>query len=84
MLTRLLQQAQVTHSPPLVQGRRIKLRYAHPGGHNPPLIIIHGNQVHSLPESYRKFLAGFFQKKLALYGTPVMIEFKSSDNPFAR
>jgi GTP-binding protein len=84
MLTRLLQQALVTHSPPLVHGRRIKLRYAHPGGHNPPLIIIHGNQINSLPESYRKFLAGFFQKKLGLFGTPVMVEFKSSDNPFVR
>jgi GTP-binding protein len=84
MLTRLLQQAQVTHSPPLVKGRRVKLRYAHPGGHNPPLIIIHGNQVHTLPESYRKFLAGFFQKKLALHGTPVMVEFKSGENPFAK
>lgn len=84
LLTRLLQQALVTHSPPLVHGRRVKLRYAHPGGHNPPRIIIHGNQVHALPESYRKFLAGFFQKKLNLYGTPVRIEFKGSENPFGR
>lgn len=83
-LTRLLQQALVTHSPPLVAGRRIKLRYAHPGGHNPPTIIIHGNQVGSLPESYKRFLAGFFQKKLKLWGTPVFIEFKSSENPFAK
>lgn len=82
MLTRLLQKALVTHTPPLVHGRRVKLRYAHPGGHNPPRIIIHGNQVNALPESYRKFLAHFFQKKLELFGTPVYIEFKSSDNPF--
>lgn len=82
-LTKLLQQAQVTHSPPLVHGRRVKLRYAHPGGHNPPRIIIHGNQVNALPESYRKFLAHFFQKKLNLHGTPVYIEFKASANPFA-
>lgn len=84
MLTRLLQKAIVTHSPPLVHGRRVKLRYAHPGGNNPPLIVIHGNQVHTLPESYRKFLAGFFQTKLELYGTPVLVEFKSSENPFAK
>lgn len=84
LLTRLLQKALVTHSPPLVRGRRIKLRYAHPGGQNPPLIIIHGNQIESLPESYRKFLAGFFQTKLKLYGTPVMVEFKSSENPFSK
>jgi GTP-binding protein len=82
VLTRLLQQAQVTHSPPLAQGRRVKLRFAHPGGHNPPRIIIHGNQVHALPESYRKFLEHFFQKKLKLFGTPVLIEFKSGENPF--
>lgn len=82
-LTRLLQKAIVTHSPPLVQGRRVKLRYAHPGGHNPPLIIIHGNQVPALPESYKRFLANFFQTRLNLYGTPVHIEFKSSENPFA-
>jgi GTP-binding protein len=81
-LTRLLQKAQVTHSPPLVQGRRVKLRYAHPGGHNPPRIIIHGNQVHALPESYKRFLEHFFQDKLNLHGTPVRIEFKAGDNPF--
>ncbi len=82
VLTRLLQQAQLTHSPPLVHGRRVKLRYAHPGGHNPPRIVIHGNQVHELPESYRKFLAQFFRKKLNLFGTPVLVEFKSGENPF--
>lgn len=83
-LSRLLEQAQETHQPPLVKGRRVKLRYAHPGGYNPPRIIIHGNQLHSLPESYRKFLAHFYQKKLNLFGTPVMIEFKTSDNPFTK
>ena len=84
LLTRLLQKAQVTHSPPLVSGRRIKLRYAHSGGNNPPTIIIHGNQVQALPESYRKFLASFFQKHLKLQGTPVRIEFISNENPYAK
>lgn len=83
-LTKLLQQALVTHSPPLVHGRRVKLRYAHAGGHNPPLIIIHGNQVNALPDSYKRFLATFFQTKLGLYGTPVHVQFKSSENPFAK
>ena len=83
VLNRLLEQATVTHSPPLVHGRRVKLRYAHAGGSNPPIIVIHGNQLHELPESYRKFLANFFIKKLKLSGTPVQIEFKTSDNPFA-
>jgi GTP-binding protein len=82
ILSRLLQKALVTHSPPLVHGRRIKLRYAHVGGHNPPIIVIHGNQVDELPESYRKFLAHFFISKLNLYGTPVQIRFKGTVNPF--
>lgn len=83
LVTRLLQLAITTHSPPLVNGRRVKLRYAHAGGHNPPRIIIHGNQLNSLPESYRKYLARFFQERLKLYGTPVLIEFKTTENPFA-
>jgi GTPase len=83
-LTKLLEQALETHSPPLVHGRRVKLRYAHPGGHNPPLIIIHGNQVKALPESYKKFLANYFQSRLKLFGTPVFVQFKSSDNPFTK
>lgn len=83
LLSRLLEQALTTHSPPLVHGRRVKLRYAHAGGHNPPRIIIHGNQVEALPEHYRRFLATFFQRKLKLYGTPVFVEFKSSENPFS-
>ncbi len=84
ILTRLLQKAVDTHQPPLVQGRRVKLRYAHPGGHNPPCIVIHGNQLNALPDSYRRFLAGFFQEKLGLHGTPVLIEFRTSDNPYAK
>lgn len=82
LLTRLLQTAQETHSPPLVNGRRIKLKYAHAGGHNPPRVIIHGKQLEKLPESYRKFLANFFREKLKLYGTPVLVEFKSGENPY--
>jgi GTP-binding protein len=82
MLTKILQAALVQHTPPLVHGRRIKLRYAHPGGHNPPRIIIHGNQVDSLPDSYRRYLANTYQERLKLMGTPVYIELKSSENPF--
>jgi len=82
LLTRLLQQAIVTHSPPLVHGKRIKLRYAHPGGNNPPTVVIHGTRLHELPESYTRFLARFFQKKLDLHGTPLRIEFKNTDNPY--
>lgn len=81
-VTRLLQKATHTHPPPLVQGRRIKLRYAHAGGYNPPKIIIHGNQLQALPGSYKRYLAHFFQKALKLYGTPIEIVFKTSKNPF--
>lgn len=83
LLTRLLQKAVVTHQPPLVHGRRVKLRYAHPGGNNPPIVVIHGNQLDDLPESYRKFLVRFFQEKLDLHGTPVHIQFKTTENPYA-
>ncbi|MHB1948273.1 MAG: ribosome biogenesis GTPase Der [Gammaproteobacteria bacterium] len=81
-LTKILQEALVTHNPPMVHGRRIKLRYAHAGGHNPPVIVIHGNQVESLPEAYKRFLANTFQEKLKLIGTPVKIQVKSGENPY--
>src|SRR5690606_7127508 len=70
VLTKILIKAVNTHTPPLAQGRRIKLRYAHAGGHNPPLIVVHGNQVDKLPDSYRKYLANTFQDRLKLMGTP--------------
>jgi GTP-binding protein len=72
-----------THQPPLVKGRRIKLRYAHQGGRNPPLIVIHGNQLDSVPDSYKRYLENGFRKYLRLEGTPIRIEFKGGDNPFA-
>lgn len=81
-LTRLLASAQVQHQPPLVQGRRIKLRYAHQGGSNPPVIVIHGNQTQRLPDSYRRFLMTYFRKALRLTGTPIRLEFKDSKNPY--
>lgn len=81
-LTRILEEAVNTHQPPLVHGRRIKLRYAHQGGHNPPLIIIHGNQTEVVPDTYKRYLANTFRDALDLVGTPVRVEFKSSDNPY--
>lgn len=81
-LTDLLATAVMKHSPPIVKGRRVKPRYAHQGGKNPPIIVIHGNQVESLPDSYKRYLAHFYRKHLKLHGTPVRIEFKTSDNPF--
>ena len=70
-------------APPIVRGRRIKLRYANPGGKNPPLIVIHGNQTESLPERYKRYLMNAFRKGLKLVGTPVRLQFKTSTNPFA-
>jgi GTP-binding protein len=66
----------------MVHGRRIKLRYAHAGGSNPPIIVIHGNQVEALPDSYKKFLEKTFRKVLDMSGTPIRIELRSSENPF--
>lgn len=82
VLTKILIHAVNSHNPPLVKGRRIKLRYAHAGGHNPPVIVVHGNQVESLPDSYTKYLANVFQNRLKLMGTPVHIQLKSGENPF--
>lgn len=81
-LTKLLQEATSTHQPPLVHGRRIKLKYAHQGGRNPPIIIIHGVQTDAVPGSYKSYLVNFFRQKLKLQGTPIRIEFKSPVNPF--
>jgi len=82
MLTRILQDCQVTHQPPLVRGRRIKLKMAHMGGHTPPLIVIHGNQTDDLPGAYRRYLSNAFRKALRLQGVPIKLEFRSSDNPY--
>ncbi len=82
-LTNLLESLLTAHQPPLVNGRRIKLRYAHQGGKNPPLIVIHGNQVDAIPGSYRRYLEKGFRKQLKLDGTPVRIEFKGGINPYA-
>ncbi len=81
-LTRILEDAVREHQPPLVRGRRIKLRYAHQGGRNPPVVVIHGNQVDSVPDSYQRFLVNKFRQVLRLEGTPMRIEFKGSENPF--
>jgi GTPase len=81
-LNEILQAAVIEHQPPMVRGRRVKLRYAHIGGHNPPIIVIHGNQTESVPDSYRRYLEHRFRDALDLKGTPIRLEFKTSDNPF--
>ena len=81
-LTRVLELAIQQHQPPLVRGRRIKLRYAHQGGRNPPIIVVHGNQVQHVPDAYRRYLANLFRKHFRLEGSPVRVQFRADENPF--
>lgn len=81
-LTRILEDAVQEHQPPLINGRRIKLRYAHLGGANPPLIVIHGNQVDAVPRAYSRYLENTYRRELKLVGTPIRIEYKGGINPY--
>ncbi len=81
-LTRILKEATTAHQPPIVNTRRIKLKYAHQGGRNPPIIIIHGVQTDALPMSYKRYLTNYYRNHLGLSGTPIRLEFKSPVNPF--
>ena len=81
-LTQILEDAVQEHQPPTVNGRRIKLRYAHLGGANPPLIVIHGNQVDQVPKSYSRYLENTYRRVLRLVGTPIRIEYKGGENPY--
>ncbi|MDH3547480.1 MAG: ribosome biogenesis GTPase Der [Gammaproteobacteria bacterium] len=81
-LTRELESAVTAHPPPMVRGRRIRLRYAHQGGRNPPVIVIHGNQTERLPEAYRRYLINRFRKAFKLKGTPVRLSIKTGENPY--
>tara|TARA_R110000772_G_scaffold266347_2_gene388730 strand:+ start:552 stop:1958 length:1407 start_codon:yes stop_codon:yes gene_type:complete len=83
-LNELLNRAVTEHAPPMHNGRRIKLRYAHAGGRNPPLIVIHGKQTDKLPSSYVKYLEKTFRKLLKLEGTPIRIELRTEDNPYTK
>jgi GTP-binding protein len=82
-LTRMLQEAVSAHPPPLVRGRRIKLNYAHQGGKNPPIIVVHGNQTERLPISYKRYLSNIFRRGFHLRGTPIRMSFRTGSNPFA-
>ncbi len=82
-LNRILQAAVQEHEPPISGGRRIKLKYAHAGGYNPPRIIIHGNKVNKLPDSYKRYIINCYRKALKIMGTPIILEFKEGNNPFA-
>ena len=83
-LTTLLADLVLEHSPPMHNGRRIRLRYAHAGGHCPPTIVIHGKQTNKLPAHYVRYLEKSFRKRLKMEGTPIRIELKSDENPFVK
>jgi len=82
-LTRALEKAYESYQPPLVRGHAPKLRFAHPGGSNPPTFVIHGSRTKHVAEGYQRYLQNFFRKRFKLEGTPVRIEFRESENPFA-
>lgn len=82
-LTRALEKAYTSYQPPLVRGHAPKLRFAHPGGTNPPAIVIHGSRTRHVADAYRRYLENFFRKRFRLEGTPVRVEFREAENPFA-
>lgn len=82
-VSRALEEAVEAHAPPAIHGRRIKLRFAHQGGRNPPKIVIHGNQTQRLSAEYKRYLVRRFREHFNLFGTPIQLVFKNSDNPYA-
>jgi GTPase len=83
-LTRALQQAVERQQPPRAGLVRPKLRYAHQGGMNPPVVVIHGSALSKVPDAYRRYLERFLAETFQLRGTPLRIQFKASVNPYAR
>ena len=81
-LTNLLNAAMEANPPPMIHGRRIKMQFAHPGGVNPLRIIIHGKQVDKIPQPYQRYLRNYFIRKLGVKGTPLLLFFKATSNPF--
>ena len=81
-LIEILHAALEKYQPPLINGKRLKLRYAHAGGKNPPVVVIHGNNL-KVPINYQKYLQKFFIKSLRLSGTPLRLVFKKGKNPYA-
>jgi len=81
-LNRILAEATTDHPPPMVQGRAIKLRYAHKGGDHPPTVVVHGNRTEALPDSYRRYLVNRYRDELGLVGVPVRLETRTTRNPY--
>ncbi|MBY5992833.1 ribosome biogenesis GTPase Der [Ferrimonas balearica] len=82
LLTKIMHMAQDDHQPPMVRGRRVKLKYAHAGGYNPPIVVVHGNQVKDLPDSYKRYLMNYYRRSLNIVGTPIKVLFQEGANPF--
>ena len=82
-LTKTLERAYEGYQPPLVRGHAPKLRFAHPGGSNPPTIVIHGSRTKHIAPAYRRYLENFFRQRFRLEGTPVRIDFRDGENPYA-
>ncbi|QAU22723.1 ribosome biogenesis GTPase Der [Dyella sp. M7H15-1] len=82
-LTCTLERAYESYQPPLVRGHAPKLRFAHPGGNNPPTIVIHGSRTKHIAPAYRRYLENFFRQRYKLEGTPIRIDFRDGDNPYA-
>lgn len=81
-INRILKEAQERRNPPMVGNHRIKMKFAHQGGMNPPHVIIHGNQLDKLPLTYQRYLSNSFEKAFDMIGTKVRISFKTSENPY--
>ncbi len=83
LLNRILRRAVEEHEPPISGGRRIKLKYAHAGGYNPPRIIIHGNKTSKIPAAYKRYIINCYRDALKIMGSPIIVEFKDGENPYA-
>jgi GTP-binding protein len=81
-VTTALEIAYASNPPPSVRGHVSKMRFAHPGGENPPTFVVHGSRLRNLPDSYRRYLENFFRKRFKLVGTPVRFVFREGENPY--
>ena len=84
ILNRYLQDAITQTPPPMSKRRQVKLKYAHQGGRNPPVVVVHGNNVDSVADHYRRFLENYFRERFKLFGADVRVVFRSGRNPFDR
>ncbi len=81
-VTKALEIAYASFQPPAVRGHLPKMKFAHPGGSNPPTFIVHGNRLKDLSESYKRYLENFFRKRFKMVGTPIRFIFKEGENPY--